>query len=750
MSVGDMAISGLVASNIDIEGIITQLGQIRRRPVQRLELEQERYTERLSAFQKLTANTLNLSAHASALTDGSAFSQVTATSSNESAVVVSASDGAPVGDYQVVVDQLASSHKIASGSLATRNEALGHEGEIILNGTVVTLEASDSLTDLRDRINAAGAGVSASILTVSESDHRLMVSSLTSGVDGAVNLIDANDSGVLEALGIQHGETSVRHEITDGAASNTFSDRFMAAGEALGLALAPAGTVQINGAEVTVDLSTDSLDEIAATISEIEGVNASVENVVVDNRTMYRLDIVGDDGRPAFTDDANVLATLGVLEKGLAHEMDEARDAVFSINGVSMTRSSNAVDNAIENVQLQLTGTTDPGGATVRVMGNPGAAVDAVQETVDAYNGIVELINKHMEFDTEKEKGGLFSGSTAIVRLESDLRRCLSELVDTLGGNLTLGSQVGLRFNRNDELVFDSDVFLDALQSDPEGVRRLFGSRAEASGAGLSVESYSSATLDSGPDGWAVNITQPATRATATSADLSDGIVVSEMLTINGRSVGLNAGMSLQEATDRINSLFNTQRLDLTASAQDGRIVIEHESFGSREITIASSLDADAGGTGLGGAVAGESAVYEGRDVEGTIGGEAATGRGRLLIAGRDTEAEGLEVLVSAESAGEAGVVRVSKGIASRLTDFIGRVTDPRAGYLTRAVDGVTNDIAAIDDQIAEVEADVDRYIEQQRVAFARMESQMSQSIALLDWMENQIQHLSGWNDRGR
>ena len=40
MDVGSMAITGLVASDIDISGMITQLAQIRRKPVALLEQKQ--------------------------------------------------------------------------------------------------------------------------------------------------------------------------------------------------------------------------------------------------------------------------------------------------------------------------------------------------------------------------------------------------------------------------------------------------------------------------------------------------------------------------------------------------------------------------------------------------------------------------------------------------------------------------------------------------------------------------------------
>jgi hypothetical protein len=57
---------------------------------------------------------------------------------------------------------------------------------------------------------------------------------------------------------------------------------------------------------------------------------------------------------------------------------------------------------------------------------------------------------------------------------------------------------------------------------------------------------------------------------------------------------------------------------------------------------------------------------------------------------------------------------------------------------------GVTGEISAIDEKIADLEAEVDRYLTKLQSDFAVMETRMSQSLALLDWMEMQVQYLPG------
>ncbi|MGC9319479.1 MAG: flagellar filament capping protein FliD [Armatimonadota bacterium] len=744
MGVGSMSITGLIASDVDIQGIITQLAQIKRRPVELLEQHKSTCNERLAAFQQLTARVISLSTEAAGLIDGTAFAQVTASSSDESAVVVSASAGAPVGHYDITVSQLAQSHKVSSGSVSSLSDALGYEGDIILNGTAVSVEAGDSLADIRDAINAAGAGASASILTVSDTDHRLTISSLTSGADGALELVDANVSGILEDLGMKVAGTSVKHPITDGAAGDGLSDKLTAVGDVLGLTAAPSGTVQVNGTDVAIDLSTDSLQEIASAIDAVAGVTATVETISVDGEAAYRLEIVGDGGQPTFSDDGNVLVTLGVLQKDFANEVDAAQDASFTIDGVSMTRPTNAIDDAIENLQLQLVGTTAEA-VTVSVECNTSATISAMNGFVSAYNQVIDFIDQHQDFDTEAESGGLFFGSPAVLNLEADLRDQVSDLVDTMGGELRLASQIGLSFDTRDHLVFDSTQLLEALESDPEGVKRLFGVSTDATSAEVEVYEYTSATRDSGEAGWAVEITQVATKPTATSAALPGGISMDETLTINGKPVTLTAGMSLQEATDTLNALFTAQRMDMSARVDGDSLVIEHVLYGAaHDIEIESSLDDGSGGTDLGGPTAGEVATYTGQDVAGTIDGEAATGSGRLLTAAEGIDAEGLRLRVRADTTGSKGVVLVSKGIAARLSSFVEVVTDADTGSLTRAAEGIGREIESIDEEIAELEADVDRYIEKLQLDFARMETKMSQSVTLLDWMENQVEYLWG------
>ncbi len=96
---------------------------------------------------------------------------------------------------QVQADLLHPRYQTASKASATA--ALGKSGSFSINGKTVTVSAGESLTGLASGINAAGAGVSASVVTTSGGYALSVRSDSTSGVS------TTDSSGILSGLGWQ-------------------------------------------------------------------------------------------------------------------------------------------------------------------------------------------------------------------------------------------------------------------------------------------------------------------------------------------------------------------------------------------------------------------------------------------------------------------------------------------------------------------------------------------------------------------
>ncbi len=206
-----------IGSGLDINSIITQLLAIERQPLVALEKQQTQLTTKLSEFGKLQGMASAMRDKASALSSPTLWARTTGTSA-DSAVTVTTSSGAAVGAYAVQVQQLAATQTISSRRFNDADPAVFGPGTLTIElGTytgspaitgfdvkpgasaiTVTLGAEDNtLAAVRDKINAAGAGVTATIIN-DTNGARLAIRSTDSGAENGfrISASETNDDGV--------------------------------------------------------------------------------------------------------------------------------------------------------------------------------------------------------------------------------------------------------------------------------------------------------------------------------------------------------------------------------------------------------------------------------------------------------------------------------------------------------------------------------------------------------------------------
>ena len=228
---------------------------------------------------------------------------------------------------------------------------------------------------------------------------------------------------------------------------------------------------------------------------------------------------------------------------------------------------------------------------------------------------------------------------------------------------------------------------------------------------------------------------------------MDSGITQDEALTINGQyTVQLTAGMSLQDASDKLNTVFSGNDMGMQASVVDNKLQIQSNFYGSSYgINITSSLDNGAGGTGLGGATAGTAKTVYGQNVAGTIDGQQATGWGQYLTSSAG-DANGLKLQITGTTVGDAGVVKVSQGLASRLSNYCAQVTDPTTGLITRAANTISSDITDLNSQITTMTADVNTYTQNLEDEYATMEGELAQNQSTMELLTGNYSGTSGLN----
>ena len=310
---GSVSFGGLV-SGLDTNQLIEDLMTVDSQPLVKLEEKQEEYNNLRDTYTSMKSDLLTLQDLADDLSSEDAFNVFSASSSDEDALNVSTSSSATEGNYTIKILSLAQAESLSGNSYESTDTDLGITGEFVVNGESVQVSATDSLKDIRNSINALNAGVTASILKVNNTDNRLIITSDSKGEDG-FSIANVGESNVLGELGFTDDTKTIRSIENGDVLSSGFTSSSSTIGSLLNITSDTGGTITIRNEQIDIDLSADSLSTIRDKINDlnIQGVTASVESYEEDDETLFRLVI---NGTQEFEDDANVLETLGILERG--------------------------------------------------------------------------------------------------------------------------------------------------------------------------------------------------------------------------------------------------------------------------------------------------------------------------------------------------------------------------------------------------------------------------------------------------
>ncbi len=284
-----------IGSGLDIESLISKLVANERTPIKQLQTRTNDLQTKLSAFGKLQSGLSTLRDAAAKLSRPDMWTANLPSSTDPTSVTVSAGTASIPGNFSVAVQKLATSQTISSKVLPTAPGAVGSGFLTVQLGSwnadqteftpradkpsvkIDILPGQESITAIRDKINAAGAGVVASIVTDS-SGPRLVMRSSETGESNAftVSVVDSdgtiNDDAGLSALAFdpsaglaamtQNTAASNAVATLNGISINSQSNTLKDAIDGLNVTL-----LKPTSADVTLTVSQDK-DTIKKTVEE--------------------------------------------------------------------------------------------------------------------------------------------------------------------------------------------------------------------------------------------------------------------------------------------------------------------------------------------------------------------------------------------------------------------------------------------------------------------------------------------------
>lgn len=217
-----------IGSNLDINAIVSQLMSVESRPLTLLQNKQTAVKSTLSAFGQVQSALSTFNSAMDALADIEQFQPFKVTTGDASVLTASAKSGAVAGNYSVEVSQLARAQKLVAAGQASTTAAIGAGTLTISFGTIsggsldpgtgqysgaaftsngapareITIApANNTLGGIRDAINKAGAGVTASIVNDGgTSPYRLVLTSNATGEANSMQISVAGDQGLSDLL----------------------------------------------------------------------------------------------------------------------------------------------------------------------------------------------------------------------------------------------------------------------------------------------------------------------------------------------------------------------------------------------------------------------------------------------------------------------------------------------------------------------------------------------------------------------
>ncbi len=222
MATSSTAISSTgIGSGLDVSSLVTKLMSIERQPETLMDNKTADFKAKLSAYGQVSSALATLQSAAGSLSGLQVLRGVSATVADSSLASATASAGTAAGTYALEVQKLAQAQSLASSPYASTLTTVG-SGTLTIDfgaysGGAFSADASkpsatitigagqDSLSGVRDAINAAKAGVTASIVN-DGSGQRLVLASQYTGASGAMRIsvvdadLDNTDTAGLSAL----------------------------------------------------------------------------------------------------------------------------------------------------------------------------------------------------------------------------------------------------------------------------------------------------------------------------------------------------------------------------------------------------------------------------------------------------------------------------------------------------------------------------------------------------------------------
>jgi flagellar hook-associated protein 2 len=292
----------------------------------------------------------------------------------------------------------------------------------------------------------------------------------------------------------------------------------------------------------------------------------------------------------------DILNKLGITDSSgaFSNVLQTSQAAKFTLDGISLTRNTNDIQDVLDGVTFSLLQATPSGTSlTVDIEPDGSQITDAIETFVKNYNAFRDAVVAQQTTNSDGT-----ASSSAVLFGDGTMRSIMDQLQSILStsvGGMTM-ADLGLSFNEKNELQLDTGTLSTMLNTNLSGVTKLLAAQTTTSSSQLTVDntgtSPQSFTLD-------VQVDSSGNLVSASVNGDSSLFTIGEGNSIIGASGTIYAGMAFTYTGSTSQSITVTSTLGLanqiyqlaqTASGGSGSLQTQIDGLTTQDNTMSSKV----------------------------------------------------------------------------------------------------------------------------------------------------------------
>ena len=656
-------------------------------------------------------------------------------SSTSTSVKLTVTDPATVKEISssINITQLASSQTLVFDGFASSTALVG-DGDIIFqrgtwsNGvftadtaysekTINISNSAYSLTDIKDKINLGNLGLTASVVKKDTSDYALVLRSNT-GLSNSfkISVTEGSNSGLKTIEHSSYTSNTSNVSSASGAVINTTSAHGLKIGDTVQYL---AGSTALNG------LTSLSSYKIAT----------------VPSSTSFTLN--DSNGNSITYGGGNGSSTDSFLRTNT--ETANAKNASFTVDGVSISRSTNEIDDVIDGATLSLVNTTSTP-AIVSVSTSKDKVLSALESLVEEVNSLASQLSELTERGLNGGKKGALAGDSSIRAISDRLGKLTTEPIFGYGEKPIYLANLGVSTTKSGGLKLNERMFDVAFDDDPQALTALFSDRLHSTSSFVSPfltgTNYKPGYyfFDIGTQA-ALTGSSPSTDITTSSYTPSNGNQ-SLSITLNGvtsNTINVTGGpfsttSSLANALEiaiNADNVLAVKGEGVTVSYLNNKYVITSKKYGSESNIVINSID-----NGLNNYLG----IQDGSVVAGTGDNTGATLAGSSLeqtsTGFRTLSGDAFGLSLGVISPGSDAYISIGNSYVSTITKYLNSILSS-SGTLSTRTNTLNQELNDFSDDLVELDKDIEKLRDRYKEQYGAMESVVNSFKSTGEYLDN-------------